>query len=200
MLLPNSASRPHFSVQQPTGEAVPLSAWREYGYWARPVIGGVEVRNSDSTLCPVPFSRARLTAHADSARRSPARSRVTRCGRKRSFHQPERDQRLTSSRELGARALPPFATSETVVLENARDRRTATGALGMPSQPVFGAREHRFANPLLRCQAGGRIDNIRDRRRPPRPSGELEPLSARHIPVRYRGQRSIFQLIVSEAE
>lgn len=59
MLLPRS-SRPHFSVQQETPsqvmrEGVPLSAWREYGYWARPVIGGVEVRNSDSTLCPVPL-------------------------------------------------------------------------------------------------------------------------------------------------
>jgi len=62
MLLPSS-SRPHFSVQQETPgqvtrEGVPLSAWREYGYWARPVIGGVEVPNSDSTLCPVPFHPA----------------------------------------------------------------------------------------------------------------------------------------------
>jgi len=60
MLLPSSSSQPPYSVQQsaPSQEVrehVPLSAWREYGYWARPVIGGVEVRNSDSTLCPVPF-------------------------------------------------------------------------------------------------------------------------------------------------
>jgi len=62
MLLPSS-SRPHFSTQQETPgqatrEGVPLSAWSEYGYWARPVIGGVEVPNNDSTLCPVPFHPA----------------------------------------------------------------------------------------------------------------------------------------------
>jgi len=53
MLLPSSSSRPHFSGQQPASshaarEGIPLSAWREYGYWARPAIGGVEVRNNDS--------------------------------------------------------------------------------------------------------------------------------------------------------
>lgn len=88
MLLPSSSSRPHYSVQQlaPTQgaqEAVPLSAWREYGYWARPVIGGVEVRNSDSTLCPAPFilhSRGGLTAHYRSTHRSATRPRVAGCG------------------------------------------------------------------------------------------------------------------------
>lgn len=136
MLLPNSSSRPHFSVQQAMGDGIPLSAWREYGYWARPVIGGVEVRNSDSTLCPVPFipcSRERLTAHPGSAFRSTSRSRVARCGCKSSVYKFERDQWLTASRELGTRTPPPFATAETAVLEDARDRRTVTGALGMPS-------------------------------------------------------------------
>ena len=62
MLLPSSPYRPHFSSQQPAPSqmmrpGVPLSAWREYGYWARPVIGGVEVRNSDSKLCPAPSIR-----------------------------------------------------------------------------------------------------------------------------------------------
>ena len=84
MLLPTSSSRPHYSVQQlapseGAREAIPLSAWREYGYWARPMIGGVEVRNSDSTLCPVPFiprSRGGLIANYRSMCRSATRPRV----------------------------------------------------------------------------------------------------------------------------
>lgn len=90
MLLPSSTPRPHFSTQQATPsqvmrEGIPLSAWREYGYWARPVIGGVEVRNSDSTLCLVPFipcCRGGLTARYQTVCRSAARPRVAGCGRK----------------------------------------------------------------------------------------------------------------------
>ena len=87
MLLPSSSSQPHYSVQQPApsqgtrGATVPLSAWREYGYWARPVIGGVEVRNSDSTLCPVPFiprDRGELTAHYRSVSAGPPPDHVLR--------------------------------------------------------------------------------------------------------------------------
>lgn len=29
---------------------VPLTAWKAYGYWARPVIEGIEVRNNASEL------------------------------------------------------------------------------------------------------------------------------------------------------
>lgn len=60
MLLPSTSSRPHFSGQilapsHAMQEGVPLSAWREYGYWARPTIGGVEVRNNDSTHSSATF-------------------------------------------------------------------------------------------------------------------------------------------------
>lgn len=92
MLLPSSSSRPHFSGQQlapieGTRVAIPLSAWREYGYWARPVIAGVEVRNSDSTPRPVPFipcSRGELTTRHRSVYRSTARPRVAGRRRRRS--------------------------------------------------------------------------------------------------------------------
>ena len=89
MLLPNSLSRPHFTGQTPAPsqairEGVPLSAWREYGYWARPVIGGVEVRNSESTLCPVAFDpHATVTGinvepHVDKPFSGPAPGHVLR--------------------------------------------------------------------------------------------------------------------------
>lgn len=120
MLLPNtSSSRPHFSGQRlaPSDairEGVPLSAWREYGYWARPTIGGVEVRNSDSTHCSVTFNpgnREELTLVHGFVCRSAARPRVTGCGRRRGVQKFERGGGLTTSRELGTRALSPVTTA-----------------------------------------------------------------------------------------
>jgi hypothetical protein len=47
IFLPNSISSYHQPFQkQIEPPDLPMTAWKEYGYWARPVIDGVEVRNN----------------------------------------------------------------------------------------------------------------------------------------------------------
>lgn len=202
LLPPSSSSRPHYSGPQilAPGEAtragIPLSAWREYGYWARPVIGGVEVRNSDSTLCSRAFHSTRqrgLTVRCKLIHRPSAGPRATGSRRRCSVQELERRRRLTTSRELGTRAYSPFAAAEASVLENARDQRDIPGALGMPAQSVFRAHPCRLTDTLLRYQARRRIDNFRNRRRSPRAGFELEPVSACDVSFRYRGQILMFR-------